>query len=93
MWGPYYRLASVNVTNPGWYIVNFLASKGRASLKRFDPTSNPPYVAVTQWDNSASANQYESYPVVVNLAAGYHYFYWIPEAGYFWLSEVSLMKL
>jgi hypothetical protein len=87
-----YVYASINVTNPGWYIVNFVASKGKASLKRYDPSVSPPYPTVTQWDNSASANQYESYPVVVNLAAGYYSFYWIPET-YVWLSEVSLMKL
>lgn len=88
-----YMNASVSVTNPGWYIVNFVASKGKASLKRYDPTVNPPFPAVTQWDNSASANQYESYPFVVNLAAGYHYFYFIPEGYWTYVSEVSLMKL
>jgi hypothetical protein len=89
-----YVYASINVTNPGWYIVNFLASKGKASLKRYDPSVSPPYPTVTQWDNSASANYYESYPFVVNLAAGYYSFYWIPEVGYYlYLSEVSLMKL
>ncbi|MGZ8398950.1 MAG: hypothetical protein ACXWWN_07930 [Gemmatimonadales bacterium] len=89
-----YAYASVNVTNPGWYILNFVATKGKASLKRYVAGSTPPFATVTQWDNSASTTQYESYPFVVNLAAGYHTFYWIPEAGYyFWLSEVTLMKL
>lgn len=88
-----YVYAMANVTNPGWYIVNFVATKGKASLKKYDPASSPQFPTLTQWDNSTSANQYESYPFVVNLAAGYHYFYWIPEAGYFWLSEVSVMKL
>jgi hypothetical protein len=84
---------SVNVTNPGWYLINFVATKGKASLRKYDPASSPPYPALTQWDNSTSPNYYESYPQVVNLAAGYHYFYWIPEAGWFYVSEVSLMKL
>jgi hypothetical protein len=107
MWGPYYRwayanfvfgsidvkpymYASVNVTNPGWYIVNFVASRGKASLRRYESGGYP---VVTQWDNSASANYYESYPFVVNLAAGSHYFYLIPETPYMWVSEISLMKL
>jgi hypothetical protein len=87
-----YMYASVNVATPGWYIVNFVATRGKASLKRYDSATST-YPSVTQWDNSASPNPYESYPYVVNLAAGSHYFYWIPEAGYFWVSEVSLMKL
>jgi hypothetical protein len=82
----------VNVTNPGWYILNFVASKGKASLRRWDSTAGG-YPVITQWDNSASANYYESYPFVVNLAAGYHTFYIIPETSYMWVSEISLMKL
>jgi hypothetical protein len=87
-----YMYASVNVATPGWYIVNFVASRGKASLKRWDSATYT-YPSVTQWDNSASPNTYESYPYVVNLAAGQQYFYWIPEVGYFWVSEVSVMKL
>jgi hypothetical protein len=86
----------VNVTNPGWYLINLVASKGKASLRKAGPpTGTPPvYPLMTQWDNSASANWYEWYPHVVNLAAGWHYFYWIPEGGVsFWVPEVSVTKL
>jgi hypothetical protein len=86
----------VNVTNPGWYLINVVATKGKASLRKYGPpTGTPPmYPLMTQWDNSASANWYEWYPHVVNLAAGWHYFYWIPDGGvWFWIPEVSVTKL
>jgi hypothetical protein len=80
--------AIVNLTNPGWYLINFVAVRGRASLRKYDPASSPPYLALTQWDNSPSPNYYESYPQVVNLAAGYHYFYWIPDGNtFFYVTE------
>jgi hypothetical protein len=86
---------TLNVTNPGWYLVNLVATRGKAGLRKYGTPSGTPamYPLMTQWDNSASANYYESYPYVVNLAAGWHYFYWVPEAGYFWVTEVSVMKL
>jgi hypothetical protein len=85
-----YLMASVNVTNPGWYIINFVATRGKASLRKYDPG----YPTLAQWDNSTSANPYESYPAVLNLAAGYHWFYWLPEPGFYeWVSEVSVTKL
>ena len=105
-WGPYWRVAttnsvvgpvdakpyvwaSVNVTNPGWYILNFVASRGKASLRKWDGSSFP---IQTQWDYTTSPNPYESYPAFFNLAAGSHYFCWVPDPGYFYVSEVSLTK-
>ena len=85
----------VNLTNPGWYLINFVATKGKVSLRKYGTTTGTPpmYALLTQWDNSASANYYESYPHVVNLAAGWHYFYWVPDSGYFWVTEVTVTKL
>jgi hypothetical protein len=83
------------VTNPGWYLINFVATRGKASLRKAGPTSGTPplYPLMIQWDHTASANFWESYPHVLNLAAGWHYFYWVPQSGYFYAWEVSVTKL
>jgi hypothetical protein len=88
--------ASVQVVSTGWYLINFAAVRGKASLRKAGPTSGTPamYPLLAQWDNSASASPWESYPHVVNLAAGYHYFYWVPDPHwYFYVSEVTVTKL
>jgi hypothetical protein len=90
-----YMMAYVTVTNPGWYLLNFVASKGKAGLRKYGPSSGTPpmYPLLTQWDNSASVNPYESYPYVLNLAAGYHYFYFAPDVyNWMYVTEVSLIK-
>jgi hypothetical protein len=88
--------ASVQVESTGWYLINFAAVSGKASLRKAGPTSGTPamYPLLAQWDHSASANVWEPYPYLVNLAAGYHYFYWVPDPGWrLYVSEVSVMKL
>jgi hypothetical protein len=89
--------ANVNVTNPGWYLINLFATRGKASLRKCCTTSGTPpmFALMIQWDHSASANYWESYPYLVNLAAGWHYFYWVPDQPGSWhyVAEVSVMKL
>jgi hypothetical protein len=87
--------ASVFVESTGWYLINFMASQGKAGLRKEGPTSGTPamYPLLTQWDNSASA-RWDAYAYLVNLAAGYHYFYWVPDPHwYIFVSEVSVTKL
>jgi hypothetical protein len=107
-WGVLYRNANPNspggdidlkpfmelnltVSNPGWYIINIVATRAKASLRRWNSATNT-YVAVTQWDYGAFAFYAESYPYLVNLAAGNHYFYWVPEVEYALVLEASVMK-
>ena len=87
--------ANVSVASEGWYLVNFVATRGRASLRKYGPSSGSPpmFPLMTQWDNSASTTYYVSYPYVLHLAAGYHYFYWIPDSGWFYVTEVSVTKI
>jgi hypothetical protein len=85
----------VNVTTAGWYLLNVVASRAKATLRKSGAVSGSPamYQQLTQWDNSAGANYYESYPYVLNLAAGSHYFYFVPEEyQYMYVSEVSVIK-
>jgi hypothetical protein len=88
--------ASVQVVSTGWYLINFAAVNGKASLRKAGETSGRPamYPLLAQWDNTASASPWESYPHVLNLAAGYHYFYWVPDPNwYFYVTEVTVTKL
>jgi hypothetical protein len=79
----------LQVTNPGWYLINVVGTRTKASFRRWASGS---YVSLTQWDNTASPNSYESYPHVANLAAGWHYLYWVPEGLNIYVSEVTLLK-
>ena len=84
----------LNVTSPGWYLINVVATKGNASLRKYGPGSGTPplYPLLTRWENSSNSYVYVSYPHLVNLAAGGHYLYWIPDPGWFHVSEVSVTK-
>lgn len=87
--------AGIYLANPGYYLINFVAVKDKASLRKWDPVSRT-YLDVAQWDNAESPNWYESYPYVAKLAAGYHYFYWLPEpstVSNIYVTEVSVSKL
>jgi hypothetical protein len=87
---------TVNVTTAGWYLVNFVATRAKATLRKYGGAMSgtpPMYPQLTQWDNTASANYYESYPYILNLAAGYHYFYFVPDENqWMYVSEVSVIK-
>jgi hypothetical protein len=87
-----YLGGGVYLTSPGWYLINFVASGAKASLRKWDSRSRTSTI-VTQWDNSANPYTYQIYPYLVELAAGYHYFYWVPESGYNFATEVTVAKL
>jgi hypothetical protein len=81
------------LANPGWYLINFVAVRTKAKLRRYDAPSRT-YVDVIQWDNTAGSSFYEPYAFLAKLEAGYHYFYWmptVPENVY--VIEVSVTKL
>jgi hypothetical protein len=89
-----YMQAGIYLINPGYYLINFVAMQVTATLRRYDPVTRT-YSDVAKWDNSQGC-VYDSYPYVARLAAGYHYFYWLPEAPTvcdIYLTEVSVTKL
>jgi hypothetical protein len=113
LWGPYNRWASswpftgnfdikpfmtaaVKVDATGWYLINFAAARGKASILKAGQIYGT-YPLMVTWDHSASANEWEWYPHVVNLAAGWHFFYLVPDPNYpnwhFYVTEVSVTKL
>jgi hypothetical protein len=85
--------AGVSVTTSGYYIVNFVAMQVNATLRKYDPMSRT-YSDVAKWDDGQGC-VYQSYPYFAKLAAGMHYFYWLPEPNALcnvYLTEVSVTK-
>jgi hypothetical protein len=66
---------SFSAPSDGWYIVNFEASGAQASLKHYDERSNT-YPTVASWNYSDRTGT-QSYPALVELKAGNHYFSWV----------------
>lgn len=68
----------VNVDTDGWYIVNFEAkgtSGSSVSMKHYEGGA---YSTVASWTYSGAT---QSCPVLLELSAGYHYFYWISSSS------------
>lgn len=66
----------IRVPTTGYYVVNFQAYGTKANLKHYE---NGAYPVVTTWDLTTTSG-IQSYPALLYLAAGYHYFYWINES-------------
>ena len=70
-------LFSFNAPSDGWYIVNIEAGGVQASLKHYEAGTYP---VVATWNNSGKTGTL-SYPVLLEITAGYHYFYWVSSAS------------
>ena len=83
----------VNVTTAGYHLINVVATGVAAELRKSTTTSPYPILSGGQWDNSSTTG-YISYPIVLNLAAGMHYFYWLPNTPRnVYVLEASVTKL
>lgn len=68
----------VNISSPGWYMINFETYNGaKATLKHWNGST---YAPIQTWDERSSTG-YTDHPALVNLSAGWHYFYWVVEPG------------
>ncbi len=81
----------INVPTPGFYIVNFNGHSynTKAMLNRWTGSG---YQTVTTWDYSGR-NERLNYPVVLELAAGYHYFYLGVTQGTLFLYQANSYSL
>jgi len=88
-----YMQAGVSLATSGYYIINFVAMQVTATLRKYDPGSRT-YADVAKWENGEGC-VYESYPYFAKLAAGMHYFYWVPDRNNLcdvYLTEVTVTK-
>jgi hypothetical protein len=79
---------SVNVQNAGWYLINVQATQTGAELRRWTSSG---YTLVQTFTRPTTSG-YNAYPVVLNLEAGMHYFYWT-NMDWCYVSEVTVMKI
>ena len=85
-----YGYVRVSIPSDGWYIVNFEAyGGGPASMKHLEAGGFP---EVQSWDYTGSYGTH-SYPALVELAAGYHYFYFVIPSSYVKIYEVNVFNL
>jgi hypothetical protein len=84
----------INAPSSGWYLFNFETYNGaKATLKH--SVSGSGYVTVQTWDERSHTG-WTDHPALINLSAGYHYFYWTVEPGssfYVYLYRVSIEKM
>jgi hypothetical protein len=92
--GPYdvrpYLRVSLKVDVAGWYVINVRANPTRAELRHY--VSGTYNLLQTFALPAEVASNHNSYPVLVELAAGWHYFYWAPLDAC-WVAEVVVIKL
>jgi hypothetical protein len=91
--GPFDVKSWVRITltaqNAGWYLINVQATPTRAELRRYTFAGYELLMTFTKPTTSG----YNSYPVVLNLEAGSHGFYWANLDWFPYVSEVTVMKL
>src|SRR2546423_3634395 len=86
---PYARF-QVTVPKAGWYIVNFDAAPGnKVTLWRWSGTA---YVTVSTFDYTGTAGV-QSYPALLELGAGTHYFYLVANVGGLMIYEANAFSL
>jgi hypothetical protein len=86
---------SLSVQSTGWYLINVVASPAVSAEMRRYSASPAGYVLIQTFPAPATTG-YNSYPVLLNLAAGSHYFSWVTLATFpynAYVSEVSITKL
>ena len=79
----------VNVQTTGWYLINVVATKTGAELRTLGTTG----YSVVQTFPRPAVTGYTSYPVLLNLAAGWHNFSWTNLNYFPYVSEVSVTKI
>jgi hypothetical protein len=76
----------VYVDTDGWYIVNFEAKGTSGTSVSMKHYSGGTYSTVASWTYSGTT---QSCPALLELSAGYHYFYWIsPSSVYIYEANV-----
>jgi hypothetical protein len=83
-----YMFIAFNATSAGWYVVNVVADQSAFEARHFTGVD---YQLIQSFPKPPTAGSY-SYPVLVNLTAGQHYFTW---ANFDWIfvSEITVVKL
>ncbi len=84
----------LRIPSTGWYMINFETYRrgAKATLKHWTGVSTE---QIQTWDERSSTG-YIDHPALVNLSAGWHYFYWIVEPGTgsnMYLYRVSIEKI
>ncbi len=85
---------SLAVPRDGWYLINVegRAAIVAATLKKQQATPGV-YHNLQSWNYLTGFTQARSFPVVVELKAGTHYFRWIVEGGDVYFTEVNIFSL
>jgi hypothetical protein len=87
-----YVMIWVNVETAGWYLINVVANqKVRAEMRRYSGSPSSGYPLIQTFTAPPTVG-YNSYPVLVNLAAGGQYFSWVNLDRFCFVSEVSVTK-
>jgi hypothetical protein len=89
--GPYdvkpYMYARLDVTTTGRYLINVRATASTAEMRRYTSAGTFDLVQAFGTPTTATGSYY-SYPVLVELAAGEHHFYWTNVSQSVWVAEV-----
>lgn len=85
-----YVRISLNVQTTGWYLINVQATATAAEMRH--ASSSGTYTLIQSFTKPTTSG-YSSYPVVLNLTAGSHYFSWANLGWWPYVSEVSVTKL
>ena len=85
-----YLRINLNVQTTGWYLINVQATSTGAEMRH---ASSSVSFTLVQSFTKPTASGYSSYPVVLNLTAGWHYFGWANLNWFPYVSEVSVTKL
>ena len=78
-----------NVSSDGWYIVNFEASVTSGTSVNMKHFEGGTYPTVESWTGSGIS----SYPALLELSAGWHYFYWINSSSTAYIYEVDVYSV
>jgi len=82
-----YMGISFYASSAGWYAINVTAGQSGFEARHYTAGT---YQLLTSFPKPATAGS-NPYPVLVNLAAGSHWFTWA-NLDYVWVSEVSVIK-
>lgn len=88
--GPFAYIV-VHAPADGWYIVNYNGYQGnaRADLRAWNGSS---YAPLASWDYSGQYNV-KDFPALVQLGAGYHFFYFRVDSGWARFDQINFYSL